>query len=419
MVDDSNNFFSKRKKDDSDKFIVKWGITALVISILAIGVIFFTGGTGSLDALFSKVTNNVSKLPFVGGRQNILILGVDSNGKDSDPFIGTRSDTIILVNFDPMSRTVNALSIPRDSKVYIAENNGIDKINAAHAIGGPELTIKTIQDTFGVRVDHYIVINYAGVKELVNALGGVTVNVEKRMRYRDRAAGLRIDLEPGLQTLDADQAEQYLRYRHDAIGDIGRMQRQQWFVRGVMEKFKSPQIITKIPELVSIADKYVKTDMNVYDMSKYASYLGALNLDKVQVSTIPGTPSQTGHISYWIIDPEKAQEVIDKVIYRDVYPSKPGPLTVSILYHRSHEDKISGYKAELEKLGYQVNCMNRTKNPHYEIVGHSRYVNFNDTKDIKKAIPALKSAPFIISPDNYLCGESDISIVIPRDVTTD
>ncbi|MBR6126213.1 LCP family protein, partial [bacterium] len=181
------------------------------------------------------------QVPFSPRRQNILLLGVDSNGDGTDIWEGTRSDTIMVVNLDPKSHTVKAISIPRDSKVYLPENKGVQKINSAHALGGVNLVKKTLKETFGIKIDHYIVIHDEAVEKIIDALGGVTVYVEKPMKYHDWAGHLHIDLNKGETNLTGKQAVGYLRYRKDGLGDIGRTQRQQWFIRSLFEKLHSPQ----------------------------------------------------------------------------------------------------------------------------------------------------------------------------------
>ena len=161
------------------------------------------------------------QVPFSPKRQNILLLGVDSNGEGTDLWEGTRSDTIMVVNIDPKSHTVKAITIPRDSKVYLPDNKGVQKINSAHAIGGVNLVKKTLKETFGIKIDHYIVIHDEAVEKIIDALGGVDVYVEKPMKYHDWAGHLHIDLNKGQTTLTGKQAIGYLRYRKDGLGDIG------------------------------------------------------------------------------------------------------------------------------------------------------------------------------------------------------
>ncbi|MCA9818385.1 MAG: LCP family protein, partial [Cyanobacteria bacterium HKST-UBA01] len=160
-------------------------------------------------ALFDM--SKVKLWPSLSGRTNILLMGVDSNGKNTKRFENTRSDTMILASIDPFNKKVGLISIPRDSRVRIPEKNHLDKINAAHALGGPELAVRTVESALSVPVDHYVVIDRVGLRDVFEAIGPVTVNVENRMRYRDRASGLDIDLQPGVQELDAHQVEEYLR----------------------------------------------------------------------------------------------------------------------------------------------------------------------------------------------------------------
>lgn len=400
---------TQKKINSKDKFTVLWSITAIGISILISVAILLCTNPSWLPNFTANLPSTPS-LPFLNQKQNILLLGIDSNGKGSGAFSG-RSDSIIILSIDPFSKTVNAISIPRDSKVYLADNKGLDKINAAHAYGGADLTIKTIEQTFGLKIDHYLAINYNAIKELVTILGGVPINVEKRMRYRDRTAKLNIDLYPGLQVLNSEQAEGYLRFRHDAISDIGRMQRQQWFVRGVVEKLQSPEIITKIPQLIQTMSENIETDMNIFDLTKFATYAKQVDFSKVQSATLPGKPSNRGHVSYMIIDSEKTQEIIDRLIYRtDFQPTHP--LTVSLVYSPDMINEAATTKAAIEKAGFTVACTDQSRNAHNQILSHSAEASLKLANTFKKSIPLLEKAQFIISPYNYLCGKTDYTVVL-------
>lgn len=279
------------------------------------------GEDSIITKIFQKLTiSNHNKehadfaLPFGLRRQNILFLGVDASGNPNDLWTGTRTDTIILVNIDPRTKSVNALSIPRDSKVYLPGDKGVNKINAAHALGGIEMTKRTIEDTLGVHIDRYIMVHDSAVKEIVDAMDGLDVYVEKPMHYNDNAGHLHINFNKGNHHLDGQQAVEYLRFRHDALGDIGRTQRQQWLLRSLLTKMKQPSTITKIPDIISVAKKYVKTDMSFYEMSQYAALTKHIDMDKIEVAMLPGAPNQRGYISYWILDPEKTQEVVNRAI---------------------------------------------------------------------------------------------------------
>ena len=408
-----------RKK--SNNFVFMWTISAILLSILFSLIILLASGSTNIPVVsdlgrkFSTLIGGVKLtpgLPFIGGRQNILIMGLDSNGAAADPFKGTRSDSMMVLSVDPLTKSANVISIPRDSKVYIADNHGVDKINAAHAFGGPELAVKTVEDTFGIQIDHYIAVDFEGVEEVVNALGGVDVYVEKPLHYTDRAGGLYINLHSGYQTLDAKNAIGYLRFRHDAISDIGRMRRQQWFIRGLVKKLQSPDAIVKIPQLIQLGSKYIRTDMNFYELSQLAAFGKSLNLSDVQTATLPGKPSRFGHISYLILDTDKSQDIIDRLVYRNESLKKDTPLTISILSAKSLSSRAEEVKNILTNSGYQVICEGHTKDPHSQIIGHSNYADINSARNIRDKIPELKDAQFFLVPDNYLCGKSDYTIVL-------
>ena len=414
---EAQNFVQKQSTKNKSKtnYAFKWTFIAFLVCICLFGLMYLAVNADSIG--LPGVSRYIRKSPMApafmpfSGKQNILILGVDSNGSETDPFKGTRTDTILLVSIDKFGKSVNAVSIPRDSKVYIADGHGTDKINAAHAYGGPDVAIKTIQRTFGVNIHHYLIINFAGVKDFVKALGGVPVNVEKRMHYTDRAGGLYINLSPGYQVLDAKQAEGYLRFRHDAIGDIGRMSRQQWFVRGVVEKLKSPDVVAKIPAIIQAMSKNIRTDMNVYELAGLAAFSKQIDMDNIQTSTLPGKPSNHGYISYWILDSQKTQNIIDRLIYREEPRSLSESLTVTVLYSEKYRDQIPVIEEVLKKQGFDIKYSTSSKKTHTQIIAHTEKAGFSPIIKLKSEIPELKKAQFILDPSEY-SGDTDYTIVL-------
>ncbi|MBP9092626.1 LCP family protein [bacterium] len=261
----------------------------------------------------AKGLADFSLWPKLASRMNVLLMGVDSNGRDTERFTGCRSDTMIIASLDPESKKVSLVSIPRDSRVRIADNHGVDKINSAHAFGGPELAVKTVGEDFGVPIDHYIVIDTQGLKKVFEALGPVEILIEKPMHYRDRAGRLNIALEPGLNKLDAAGLEEYVRYRHDAKGDIGRIERQQWFLRQVKKKLEEPQVLLKLPELCKLAGEYVRTDLSVEDMLKLAAFSKEIKTNKIQTAMLPGDPVTISGGSYWVPQPEASALMLHRM----------------------------------------------------------------------------------------------------------
>lgn len=349
--------------------------------------------------------------PFGLRRQNILFLGVDASGNPNDLWTGTRTDTMILINIDPKTKSVNALSIPRDSKVYLPKDNGVNKINAAHAIGGIEMTKRTVEDTLGVRIDKYIMVHDDAVKAIVDAMDGVDIYIEKPMHYNDYAGNLHINFSKGNHHLNGQQAVEYLRFRHDALGDIGRTQRQQWLLRSILTQLKQPSTITKIPDIISVAKKYVKTDMSFYEMTQYAALAKHIDMDKIEIAMLPGAPNLKGYISYWILDPEKTQEVVNRVIYRDkAHIDESIPLKAGVL--GANQNLISQMEESLKNTGIEVKCTGTVTRAHSQFIAHSNKVSNDYFNHLKKKNEALGGLQFVYDPVNYYCGETDFTILL-------
>lgn len=422
---------AKLRKRESSKFLR----TVMILTILIIGgaLSFFIladnqefleeklGKDNFITQLFVKLSkDNDTKhkadfsFPFGAKRRNILLLGVDSNGEGTDPWEGTRTDTIILMNIDPRSKSLNAISIPRDSKVYLPDDHGIQKINAAHAIGGIGMTIKTIEDTLGVKIDRYIMVHDHAVEEIVDAIGGVDIYVEKNMHYNDYSGKLFINLTKGPNHLNGKQVVGYLRFRHDAMGDIGRTQRQQWFLRGMMEALKKPETITKLPEIINVANKYIKTNMSFYELSQYASLAKHLDMDKIEIAMLPGAPNKKGYISYWILDPEKTQEVVNRLIYREkVNMADMGPqMKAGIMFSEGNSEEAALVKEQLTNLGINVICTGHVNKTHTQFVAHSKQVTNDYFNWLKKKTPSIIGYQFVYEPVNNYCNGADFTVVI-------
>lgn len=417
----------KESKRKQRKNFGKTLLTVTIIStIILVGAVFafayktdpeFANTVNSsispiLEKLNMGSSNNDFSIPFINKKQNILVVGVDSNGSNSDPFSGTRSDTMILLNIDPRNRSVNAISIPRDSKVYVSGGHGVQKINAAHALGGIELTKKTVEETLGIKIDNYLLINNEGVRKLVDSIGGVPIYIEKDMYYNDNSGGLHINLSKGIHVLKGRDVEGYLRYRKDGLGDIGRTSRQQWFIKALMEKLQTPEAITKIPDAIKIANTYIKTDMNLYQLSQYAALTRGINLDSVEVATLPGTPNKKGYISYWILDPEKTQEVIDRMVYRRKPNYQDAKLIAGIMYSFDKEAEAMKIKEQLQQNGYEVNCIGRAHLPHSQLIGHDAAVTSDFIDWLKKKVPEVRHSQFVYDPIRTYCVKSDFTIII-------
>ena len=212
------------------------------------------------------------------------------------------SDVMLLIKFDPETQKIIMLSVPRDTRTEI-EGYGVKKINAANVDGGPALTAKTVSNLLGgVGIDRYIRINVLGVSKLISALGGVNVYVPKDMKYRDDSQHLYINLKAGQQHLNGEQALQLLRYRHDELGDIGRIQRQQMVLRALIEQTINPTTLTRVPEILNVVKENIDTNLSVEELVSLVGFGSRTNRSNMQMLMLPGRFSENGEFdaSYWI-----------------------------------------------------------------------------------------------------------------------
>ena len=236
-------------------------------------------------------------------KTTILIMGVDIRKDD----VG-RSDTMMIATVNPKSDTASLLSVPRDTRVRIS-GYGYDKINAAFAYGGEPLAERTVENFLGINIDHYIVIDTSSFVKIIDAIGGIDIDVEKRMKYEDPwddNGGLVIDIYPGLQHMDGKKAVTYVRYR-DSEGDIGRIKRQQQFMAACMEKIMSPSFIPRIPAVLHEVFEAVNTDMTTRQLLELAGSLKDAQENGLATDMVPGYPLYIDGISYWIPDIEELQ----------------------------------------------------------------------------------------------------------------
>ena len=239
-------------------------------------------------------------------KSTIMIMGVDERGDD----VG-RSDTLMIATIDPKKDQAALLSVPRDTRVKI-KGHGYDKINAAYAYGGHDLTKNTVESFLSVPMDHYVIINIQAFQRIIDAIGGIDIDVEKRMYYEDPwddDGGLVINLKPGMQHMDGKTAITYVRYR-DEEGDIGRIARQQKFMKAVMEKVTSPSIITSLPSIIKEVMSSVKTDLSFRQMLEFAGTLKEAQKNGLKTDMIPGRPLYISGISYWIPDITKLRQTL-------------------------------------------------------------------------------------------------------------
>jgi len=239
------------------------------------------GATAGLPNPFSAWAGGI-------GRQEILLLGTDEGGGNTDVIATLRVD----------GGVTRITQIPRDTYIE-AEGFGPMKINALYSVGGAEALKSEISHKLGRPVQHHLVINLAGIRRMADLIGGIEVDVPKRMVYVDNTQGLNIDLQPGPQVLRGRDLEGFLRFRHDETGDIGRMERQQLALQALFRKLTRPDQLVRLPALLIGAGQDVRTDLGPMELGGLITLMGTT---KLQTQHLGGRPFDLGGVSYWEAD---------------------------------------------------------------------------------------------------------------------
>ena len=240
---------------------------------------------------------------------NVLLMGVD-DGEDGG--LAKRADTILLLSFNNTDGQVRFISIPRDTLAEIPGRKEPDRINATYAYGGPTLTMQTVSRLLGVSIHQYVALDTKALAEIVDTLGGMEVYVEQDMDYEDPEAQLTIHIVKGYQHMDGDTAQKYLRYRGGELGDIGRLQRQQHFVKAFYESLLQPDTVTRLPALEEICRNRITTSAELFDTAHLTVVLRKLSTNEPQVIMLPGAESQADP-TLWLPDQEKIAAKVEEL----------------------------------------------------------------------------------------------------------
>ena len=258
-------------------------------------------------------------------KYNVLLMGTDTSGY--------LTDVMMIYQMDPQNEKVNVLSIPRDTRIYF--NNHVEKINAAHSYGkqqkdsqgsdrGDEYAIRAVRELTGIPIHHYVCINTAAFRQIIDAIGGFDFDVPQRMKYTDEWQDLYIDLQPGYQHLDGDKAEQLVRYRHYRNGDIDRVKVQQDVLKALVDQKVNITYVHKVPEIFGIILDNIDTDMTPQEALGMAlNVLDARgNEDGITTYTVDGSFwDDANGINYWAPNlPALKNMVADTFGYVDGLP---------------------------------------------------------------------------------------------------
>jgi LCP family protein required for cell wall assembly len=425
--------------DKPSKLRLALSFTAITLALATVAVsvtyVAFPCKAGQKDSVQCRMENAtqaaqqaLSAVPFIpklDERMNVLIMGVDWNGEDAERYQGNRSDTMMLVTLDPDHDKVGIISIPRDSRVAVGR--GHNKINQAHAIGGPEYAVETVKENFNVPVDHYVVVDTVGLKDLFKLLGPVEVVVEKEMHYEDHTSGLKIDLKPGKQLLTAEQAEGYVRFRKDAYADLGRMERQQWFLRQSLSKLKDPAVLLKAPQLLEAGYKCVKTDLPPDKIAAIMSFVKDLQPGSVLTSTLPGDGATIDGVAYFILDEKGTQNILERFALVPPAPREERSeevvrdeetlrkkTRITIRYRESAQGQADFMADQLKEHGWRV----RQILTHLDNDCQHAQINLNNRKAtaevislVRNDLPEISDFPVVVKYGQM--SGCELSVVLP------
>lgn len=316
---------------------------------------------------------------------------------------GSLTDFIMLGKYDPNTREVFLMSIPRDT--YI-EKGGIDhKINSAYAKGyKPENTVNVVGEITGIKADYYILFKTKLLRDLVDEIDGVMVDVPINMSYDDPYQNLSIHLKKGLQKLDGKKAEQFVRFRKNnngtgyARGDVDRIQAQQQFIKAMIGRCLEPQNLVKIGDLVTIVLDNTKTNITTEIASQYIDDAVAFQSDRVRMEVLPGEGGYSNGVSYFFMDKEAAKPLIDELfnsktdleeVERIKEEEAKNPISTPVI-----RTELSGDKLKIEVLNNGTSTANfnsvveKLNSLGYDVV---RVGNIKDSNDLSRVVSYVSS----------------------------
>ena len=247
------------------------------------------------------------------GYTNVLVLGLD-DAVNVDEAPEKRADAILLVSMENATGKVRILNIPRDTWVPMAQEKGETRLSHVYAVGGAPLMVRTINQMFGISIHQYVVIDLDTFAKIIDAVGGIDIYVERDMDYDDLEAGLSIHMRQGYRHLDGVGAECYLRYRSDDLGDLGRTQRQQKFVKAFYAKLLRVDTLPKVPQIADILKQNVTTSAELFDSVHIGNVVRKLNAQPPRTIMLPGDFARDDD-TVWIMD----RKATDKVIH-ELFP---------------------------------------------------------------------------------------------------
>lgn len=308
---------ARRKEEKKSPFIIRFfgGLIKKSIAFLLLMAIFIgsiVGGLYVTNTFFAPTP--LEDLPYservsealMRAEDNVHFLLVGSDEREGEV---SRSDTMIYMVVRPKDKKIAYLSFPRDTLVSI-EGYGEDKLNHAYAYGGLPLLESTIRSNFHAKIDYTIKVDFNSFKKVIDAMGGITLDVESDMSVPWEE----IDLKKGKQVLNGHDALGYVRWRSDGLGDLGRIERQQKFMQAVTEKLQHMMPWTAVRVLHTIQSE-IETDFSFKEMLLLGGRLVGIGKDDISHLSFAVEPITIGGISYVRYNADNVRQVLEEADY--------------------------------------------------------------------------------------------------------
>lgn len=419
---------TKVNKKKKSNIVLKIFLIILLIALIVGGIfaykVYKNGGglTGIVTTLIGTDPEKAKNMPDF----YCLLMGKSQN----------MTDTIIVAKYSPNTGNAALLSIPRDS--FVGKNKkaatASDKINSKYQIS-PQKTLDAVNDLTGLNIKYYVTIDTAALRHLVDAIGGVTFNVPINMDYDDSSQDLYIHLKAGEQLLNGEQAEWVVRFRHNNNGtsypvsygdnDLGRMRTQREFIMEVAKQTLKIENITKINEILKIAEEEVETNIDWNTMSNYIPALMNFKPENIRTETLPGVPEYCNGVAVYLVNETKSKELVNELFLTDEgNTSENGEINtnevntgkveekafkVEILNGTGSSTKLQKAIEQLKAQGYKV-----TKQGTTNIASETTIINrTQNTSKEENSLKALLGAGVPITGENN--SNVDFTIILGRD----
>ena len=381
------------RRKERKSTVIKRAITAafltIVILIVLCGIYLFS--------FISSLNNNnlISGVkPKANETVNILLLGMDiGDAENTSNTSARRTDTMMLLNYNPRTDNIKIVSIPRDTLIEVEnahDGNGnyipYWKINAAYVLGGEQEVIEQVESLLDITVNYLVEIDYAAFRNLIDAVGGVEMYIDRDMYYDDDAQDLHIHFNKGETVLlDGQKAEEFFRWRKNndgtglADGDLGRIKNQQKFISALIEKCTNPMIVTQVPDILKAIKENVVTNMSGTAMIKYG--LKMISNSGISMSTLQGYNERIYGQDFLIADSSYNQSLLESLkITSEADNSQEKKNSSIMVLNATRVNGLAGnLKTELEKLGYvNISTGNFDKSKESSILSNN--------KDLKKLL---------------------------------